>query len=382
MNLTFYIAVLASCTAVFFMIMFLWSKRKLKEMSCEAKFKNVQRAILEIMEQYLKGGVKVEKMYQFLLEKAVASIPQAQAGSVLIKRNNEYVYVAALAYDLERLSQLTYNEEEIRLWTRGKTSINRKNDVIRLDEGFLDKERLRIIKEFGKLDEIKCNVNFAVEVGNELVALFNIDNFESEDAFDEETLAFAQLFALHLGTIFERDRLEEKLEEERRILEHLSAHDPLTTLMNRRALTKYAEKILSLAKRQGKEIAVMFIDLREFKQLNDAYGHTTGDNALKVIAERLKKSVRQEDAVARIGGDEFIVVAYDCGKEQAEKLANRIVNVVEEPIKENGKTIKLSCNIGVAFYPKDGQVLDQLMQAADMAMYKTKNHGLTVAFFE
>lgn len=382
MDLTFYTTVLASCTTVLFMIMFLRSKRKLKEMSCEAKFKDVQKAILEIMEQYLKGGVKVGKMYQFLLEKAVASIPHAQAGSVLVKRNNEYVYVATVGYDLEKLSQLTYSEEEIKLWTKGRTSINRKNDVIRLDEGFLDKERLRIIKEFGRLDEIKCNVNFAVEVANELVALFNIDNFESENAFDEQTLEFAKLFALHLGTIFERDRLEEKLEEERKILEHLSTHDPLTALMNRRALSRYTEKILPLAKRQGKEVAVMFIDLWRFKQLNDAYGHAIGDSALKVIAERLKRSVRQEDVVARIGGDEFIVVAYDCGKEQAEKLANRIVSIIEEPIKENGQAIKLSCNIGVAFYPKDGQALDQLIQAADVAMYKTKNHGSRVAFFE
>ncbi|MCS7174126.1 hypothetical protein, partial [Pseudothermotoga sp.] len=177
---------ITSSATVFLLSLLFESRRRLKALVKESNLRKVQQALLDITERYLQG-TKIEQMYQFLLEKAIEAIPKAQGGSVLVKKNDRYVYTAAVGYELEGLSKITYTEEEVRTWTKNKPySINRQKYIVSVDSR-MDDERLKFIEKFGRIYDIKCNINFAIEAEGRLVVLFNIDNFEDEDAFDVET---------------------------------------------------------------------------------------------------------------------------------------------------------------------------------------------------
>ncbi|MEJ5229659.1 MAG: GGDEF domain-containing protein, partial [Pseudothermotoga sp.] len=121
----------------------------------------------------------------------------------------------------------------------------------------------------------------------------------------------------------------------------------------------------------------LFMDLKKFKEINDCYGHQIGDEVLGIIGSRLEKSLRASDLVARFGGDEFVIMLYDCLSEDLKSFVKRIVNAVEEPIELAGRVFRVSCNIGIAQYPDDGEEIDQLVRKADVAMYQAKSKSVT-----
>lgn len=379
MDFSSWMLVLSSGIAALFLSVLIESRRRIKALEKESTLMKIHRALVELMSEYLKKR-KIEELYQLLLEKAVETIPNAQAGSVLVKKGNKYVYVASVGYDLEKLSKVTFPVSKTGKWLE-KNSIKRADDIKNIDQK-VPKENLEILITAGRLKEIKCNMSFAIEIEGEPVVIFNLDNFEREDAFNEETLELARIFAMYFGVMFEHAMLEEELEKERIYLEYLSTHDLLTGLMNRTGLEEYAGKMLPLATRQGKHVAVMFMDLKGFKQLNDRLGHKVGDDVLKIVGGRLEKVMRQGDMVARFGGDEFVIFVYDCDKECVERLSERIFVALESPIElENGSVVSVTGNFGVAIYPEDAEDLDLLIRNADMAMYQAKQNGLKLFFY-
>jgi diguanylate cyclase (GGDEF)-like protein len=149
--------------------------------------------------------------------------------------------------------------------------------------------------------------------------------------------------------------------------------------LNRRAFEEYGEKLLALAKRERKKVALLFLDLLKYKRINDECGHEMGDLVLKVLGSRLEKVFRESDVVSRFGGDEFVALLYDCDGNNLAQLLNRVFQIVEEPVRLDDKTFQVGVNIGVAIYPDDAQELDQLIRLADMAMYYAKKKGLKYA---
>ncbi|MEJ5230474.1 MAG: sensor domain-containing diguanylate cyclase, partial [Pseudothermotoga sp.] len=233
-----------------------------------------------------------------------------------------------------------------------------------------------------RIDEIKSTLIVPVKLKNEVVLLLNLDNFESEEAFTEESVELAKIFANHLGIVLQRKNLEKTILEQRELMEYLSYHDALTGLANRRMFEEYSQKIISLAQREGKKVTVLFMDLKHFKQINDIHGHQVGDEVLRIIGSRLEKSLRESDLISRFGGDEFVIILYDCSSEDLNRLLERIIRVVEEPVEIAGEIFRISCNIGVARYPDDGTEIDQLIRKADMAMYRAKSKSLKALQFE
>lgn len=158
--------------------------------------------------------------------------------------------------------------------------------------------------------------------------------------------------------------------------EAASMHDPLTRLPNRTLLAERFAQSLARCKRQDLSFAVMFIDLDDFKQINDTYDHAAGDEVLKGIARSLQDCVRGEDTVARMGGDEFVVLSEEVRNEPgAVTAAERILQAIARPIKVDDQEISVKCSIGVAICPKDGEDLDDLILKADKAMYAAKQDG-------
>jgi diguanylate cyclase (GGDEF)-like protein len=140
---------------------------------------------------------------------------------------------------------------------------------------------------------------------------------------------------------------------------------------------------MELAKRNRKKLAVMMVDLDDFKRVNDSRGHVTGDHALAAIAGRLRLSVRGSDTVARYGGDEFIVLAGELDRaEDAAFIAEKIADMVGVPLPIDGVTEEIRCSIGISFYPDDAEDAESLIARADRAMYAAKAaRGRRYAFF-
>jgi len=153
----------------------------------------------------------------------------------------------------------------------------------------------------------------------------------------------------------------------------LANHDALTGLTSLRRFKDVLNEALARAKRDRSEFAVLFIDLDHFKAVNDTQGHDAGDLVLKDVARRLRDCVRETDTIARVGGDEFVVLAERTPLVLAEKIARRIVAAINRPFPLPGGTARIGASIGVALYPSHGADLDGLMKAADRAMYAIKH---------
>lgn len=339
----------------------------------------ILKHIFEIASKLLSG--QSENIYQDVLEGAMKIVPGAQAGSVLVRENDRFVYVAAVGYELEELRKVTFSVEEEEEWVRRDKShlIFMGEDIMRYyDDAVLKDERVDFLGKVGGIKKIKATLVIPVRIKDELMLVLNLDNFERNDAFDENSIIMAKVLANVLGIIFSRLELENQLREKNQLLEYMSYHDTLTNLPNRRLLEEFAEKMLTLAKRENKPLSILFMDLDRFKPINDVYGHQMGDEVLKLVAKRLEKFARSSDTISRYGGDEFVILAYDCSKQDATALAERLVKAIEEPMKIDQLTLQLSASVGIATFPEDGGELTKLIRLADERLYMAKKSGLKI----
>ncbi|HAT32128.1 MAG TPA: diguanylate cyclase response regulator [Janthinobacterium sp.] len=158
--------------------------------------------------------------------------------------------------------------------------------------------------------------------------------------------------------------------------QELALHDPLTGLPNRRLLEDRISNVLQHAERNCGKAAIMYLDLDGFKAINDTYGHSCGDEILKMVAKRLVGASRKEDTVARIGGDEFVIVLGSLsGLGDAREPASKLVEIVSEAYFINDLTLKLSTSIGISIYPDDADNVETLIGLADAALYQAKRAG-------
>lgn len=178
----------------------------------------------------------------------------------------------------------------------------------------------------------------------------------------------------HLVVIFQ-DITERRKADER--IRHLAHHDYLTGLPNRATLVDRATQALLAAQRYGLHPAVLFMDLDRFKPINDTYGHDAGDAVLIEVACRLKSVLRETDLICRQGGDEFVVLLPDhTSPQDLLDLAQKLVLAIQAPYDFNGTALALNASIGIAMYPEHGTTVDDLIQAADTAMYAAKQDHL------
>jgi diguanylate cyclase (GGDEF)-like protein len=165
----------------------------------------------------------------------------------------------------------------------------------------------------------------------------------------------------------------QQLRESEGRFKHLARHDPLTGLPNRAWFQERAELALNLACRNGGCVGLLLLDLDHFKPVNDTLGHDAGDAMLRALAERVTGVVRKVDTVARLGGDEFAVVLMDVTSgEDAERIAQKVLEAICQPVKIKEKMVPMSGSIGVAVFPGDGENVTELLRSADLAMYESK----------
>jgi diguanylate cyclase (GGDEF)-like protein len=181
----------------------------------------------------------------------------------------------------------------------------------------------------------------------------------------------------------DREQLMEQLRKQEEHLRFMAQHDALTGLPNRISMQQRLALALELAKRNRKKVAVMMVDLDEFKRVNDTRGHPAGDQALVQLAARLRTSVRGSDTVARYGGDEFVILAGELDRaEDASMVAEKVADMVSVPIAIEGGPAHIGCSIGISVYPDDAEEAGVLIALADKAMYASKAvKGKRYAFY-
>ena len=193
-------------------------------------------------------------------------------------------------------------------------------------------------------------------------------------------------FPLHLSVgEFQRDGQRlfvgicHDISERRKFTERiafLAAYDGLTGCANRHEFIQGLAMAMEACEVSGRQLAVLFIDLDGFKQINDNHGHRVGDRLLKLAAERFQKSLRDGDMLGRVGGDEFVAsIMLESGAETAERVAARLIEALKEPFVIDTRVLSVSASIGISLYPDHGQSADEVMNEADIAMYQAKVEG-------
>jgi len=170
--------------------------------------------------------------------------------------------------------------------------------------------------------------------------------------------------------------VQDELREQKKVLDFQAHHDVLTELPNRILFSDRLKQGIEQSKRNNTKMALLFIDLDHFKEINDSLGHDIGDEVLKIATQRLEKIIRDEDTLARLGGDEFTILLENLTQGQdASLLAQKVVKIIAKPININEHVLYISSSIGISLYPDDSQSAQDLLKYADAAMYKAKDEG-------
>jgi diguanylate cyclase (GGDEF)-like protein len=184
----------------------------------------------------------------------------------------------------------------------------------------------------------------------------------------------------HQAEITEKNKalaeINSQLQLQKNEIQHLADHDFLTGLPNRKNFSSLFKHAISIANRKHYSLAVLFLDLDRFKAINDSFGHHVGDEMLKALSQRLQQNLRESDIIARIGGDEFLIIleAID-DYHYPGVVAKKILDTIRQPIIVSEHAIHNTASIGIAFFPDDGKDVNALIKNADSAMYLAKEKG-------
>lgn len=312
---------------------------------------------------------------QRLIERAIEIVPGAQGGSVQINvpGTTMFRFVAAVGYDLAGLQEHLLDH---RVFFRDAWDPN-----ARIVRDFAVAGRSAEITEWlmtvGRLSDIVVNVSAPVLADGFPVAFLSLDNFDDPDAMNDTSIEMTTVLTRLLGDLLRRRQLEAELRKEREAFRHLALHDPLTGLANRRSLERRMAEMFSTANLQARPSSVLFVDIDDFKGVNDRLGHEAGDHLLVEVAKGLSDVVGAGALVGRWGGDEFLVIPHDIAtQEQAIALAERILGHFEVAIEVgDGRMHRARLSVGIGWSADSDADLDTLVRVADEALYQAKAAG-------
>jgi len=243
-------------------------------------------------------------------------------------------------------------------------------DCLRQRRPVIHNDYARLSDRYGLPDghvPLSRELTLPIFMDGRVAAIIGVGN-KPEDYTDDNVAILQQLTDLIM------DMVERKKTADR--VEHLAYHDALTELPNRVLLDDRLQHAMAQARRDGKRLAVCYLDLDEFKPINDAWGHEQGDQVLIEVARRLKECVRAGDTVARLGGDEFVLLLGDLADvAECEHAIDRVLAALRAPFTLAGQSVRLSASVGITLYPDDHSDADTLLRHVDQAMYGAKQAG-------
>ena len=293
----------------------------------------------------ISSGINMlsEELYESIVTKEYMDnlINSIQTPIVVIEKNGRIIH-----FNKSLVSVLGYSEKELK------------------DNSFQIIVTKKLFKEILKNEHISnLEITYKTKEGDLIPVLFTSSVVHSVNTRENNTLVCVA------RDISERKEMEEQIKL-------LAFFDHLTGLPNRVLLQERFNVALNLAKRNQEQFAVMLFDLDFFKDVNDTLGHDIGDKLLKIVADRVIQNLRDCDTLARIGGDEFVVLLQDFNDfDQVDLVAKRILKALNRQFEINGNLIHISCSIGIAVHPDNGSDYITLLKNADIAMYRAKNAG-------
>jgi diguanylate cyclase (GGDEF)-like protein len=303
-----------------------------------------------------------------------------------LARYNEPDKSLEFAHVVEQNQQLTPFSVPVESTTSfGSWVVRHGEEIFLSDANHEFAEYLSDRKQFSAGDS-QSLIFLPLTIEERIIGVLTVQAYRKH-AFRQEHVSFLRMLAPYLAIAMDNSEkmetitsLHRRANREKQALEvayqqinHMANHDTLTGLPNRRLITELIAEHINLAQRRGVLFGLLYLDLDEFKPINDSNGHSVGDQVLIEIARRLESSVRQSDSVARLGGDEFLVVVRDIASEEALiRIAEKIRDAILEPIAFDEFEFSLSASIGVSVFPTHGQTFDKLVAVADEAMYRSK----------
>jgi diguanylate cyclase (GGDEF)-like protein len=325
-------------------------------------------ATLEVIRQ-LRSAAGPDALYHHAAQAALDLVPNTEAASILVRHGDHYYYEAAVGYDLETLQAHAgpFSYEEQLAWYQGSREEfdAGRGRVLRgphIATASLTSRRTPVGVMPARMAEMRCQLAVPIVDGDQVVALLNLDNFSTEDAFSAAALRVAEAFAQHITVVVRQA-------EELVLLERSAVTDALTGLGNREGFERTFKQELARARRLERHLSLVLIDLDDFKQINDRFGHAEGDNALVAVARALADTARAGDHVFRWGGDEFALILPETQPQEALAAAARFREVLAG-LDVNG--VRVLGSFGLAGYPVDGIECASLMATADHRMYADK----------
>lgn len=209
-----------------------------------------------------------------------------------------------------------------------------------------------------------------LKIEDKIIGSLVLQSYTDPDLYSKKDIKLMEFVSQQIATAIKRKQAEEKLE-------FLSLYDPLTRLPNRVLFYDRIKQEIAYARREQKKFALMFLDLDNFKKVNDKFGHDIGDRLLQGVAKRFSKLLRETDTICRLGGDEFIILLPRLRqpRENTVDVARKILSSLYEPLLIKNNQICITTSIGIALYPDDGEEEEVLIKSADKAMYLVKKEG-------
>jgi diguanylate cyclase (GGDEF)-like protein len=311
----------------------------------------------------------IQAILDHLVERIVDVLPISSAGVTLISPGRDPHFIAASDHDA-----LLYEQLQTELGEGPCTDAYHSGEAVSVPDLTVD-ERFPEFSPRALELGLAAVFTFPLRHGEKRLGALDLYR-ESPGDLDEEAMVAAQTLADVVAAYLLNAQAREDLRDSSENFRNSALHDALTGLPNRILLRQRLEHAVLRARRLRKVISILFIDLDRFKQVNDIYGHRAGDELLIAVAARLHGLLRPADTVARMSGDEFVVLCEDLGDEsQARTLAQRIVNALAAPFVLSDAQVNVTASVGIAFAGLGDNVPDQILHDADEAMYQAKRAG-------
>jgi two-component system cell cycle response regulator len=335
-----------------------------------------RRKLVDILHE-VTGDLSVSELFHLLVRRAARALGVSHCSVVLARPGEAHATVVA-AFENPGLQQLVVQLErypELRsALESGQPVLVEDLDTHPLYEG---------VRHVWGIEGIEVPIRsvialpFSIDRGQ--YGVFLVRRTRDQDRFGPADLEFAQAVITAAVAVIQRAQMVESTMADNARLEQLAQTDPLTQLLNRRALTERITAEMERALRYDSTLALLMIDLDHFKKVNDTYGHLVGDDVLRDVGQLLSDTIRGSDIVARYGGEEFLVLLPETDDDGAEKFANRIREAVEEHLfarESLAEPLRLTASIGVAVYPAARiESVEDLFARADAALYRAKADG-------
>jgi diguanylate cyclase (GGDEF)-like protein len=325
-----------------------------------------------------------EELLELVCSAAVLGGKFTSTTIALAEPGEEFLRIAATkGVNAERVRSTRFAISESRPEGRGSTGTSFRTKRPCIINDYLSDERTRHWHNLAGEGGTKSGASFPLLKGGDAIGVLLFLSSE-KDAFVGELVDLLARLAENISFALENfDRDAEKRQADKQI-QYLATHDALTGLPNRAMFDELLDFTIKAARRNGKQCAVLFIDIDRFKITNDTLGHAAGDSLLVEVGKRLRSSVRESDVVVRLGGDEFIIILSELSdRTHAALIARKVLSAVSRGIVLEGHESQTTASIGIAIFPSDGTDVETLTKNADMAMYLAKEHGKNdFRFFE